>query len=352
MSEKLDIVFDTNFIISYFPKLHIINQKLSTNHNVWITDVSILEILSKRYLEIKTEYEKIEEFKIKHSSVIQIEIISDFEDKFKIEKERKRQEIINLFGDNIIQFSRTIDMFQKIISRTYRKNPPFINSEGASDKGFKDTMLWLSLLEHFKNSGDNNVVFVTNDNGFIKSHDSLCKEFNLYTSKTIDILNDKKFNSSFEIMEKSKISIADPVQPLDLPRLKDKIQNYVSALCYGEYYENSWGNLEFSKTFSMANMMTVDDMKIIFENLPKIIEDNIFENDLEVDQLITVNNPIQNYCPIPIQIVKNNSELYNEIRDNYPIYLEQFLKTAAKIFNKNYIEIYNYSYLTDDGIPF
>ena len=52
-------------------------------------------------------------------------------------------------------------MFSSIIERCNKRLPPFISDKGASDKGFKDCLLWLSVLDFFKDNGENKVVFIT-----------------------------------------------------------------------------------------------------------------------------------------------------------------------------------------------
>ena len=56
------------------------------------------------------------------------------------------------FGDKVIPFKKTGKTLEAIIERANKKDPPFSSNKDASDKGFKDCLLWLSLLEYFKNN--------------------------------------------------------------------------------------------------------------------------------------------------------------------------------------------------------
>ena len=67
------------------------------------------------------------------------------------------------FGDTIIEYSTTADSFKRVIQRANDKLPPFSNDKNASDKGFKDCLLWFSILDYFRCHGENEVLFITND---------------------------------------------------------------------------------------------------------------------------------------------------------------------------------------------
>lgn len=52
---------------------------------------------------------------------------------------------------------------QVLVERAVLKRRPF----REEDRGFRDTLIWLSLLAHLKSSGDS-IVFITNDEGFYR----------------------------------------------------------------------------------------------------------------------------------------------------------------------------------------
>lgn len=64
--------------------------------------------------------------------------------------------------------------FDSIIKRAFEKRPPFEGTEGNSDKGFKDALLWESILEYKFNNTDVNIILYTNDKLFC---DELVDEF-------------------------------------------------------------------------------------------------------------------------------------------------------------------------------
>lgn len=79
-------------------------------------------------------------------------------------------------------------IFNNIIDRAINKKKPFLGEKGESDKGFKDAILWESLLEYAKDQEVNNFYFITkNSNDFPK--DILEREFYQLTFKNIKIFN-------------------------------------------------------------------------------------------------------------------------------------------------------------------
>lgn len=64
--------------------------------------------------------------------------------------------------------------FKGIVRRAFDKAPPFGGKEKNSDKGFKDVLLWESILEFVLSHPNADILFYTKDNGF---KDILIDEF-------------------------------------------------------------------------------------------------------------------------------------------------------------------------------
>lgn len=107
------------------------------------------------------------------------------------------------------------ERFQNIVKRAFEKRPPFGGKENNSDKGFKDVLIWESILELKTNNKSYEIVFYCNDNVFnellIKEYremfDSdicICKnemELFAYLDKLSSRLNGVNYNNSFNIKE-------------------------------------------------------------------------------------------------------------------------------------------------------
>jgi hypothetical protein len=333
MNEKVPIVLDTNFIISYRADFLNVHKILSESYYVFVSDVSIQERIFQRYLELKEKYIKIEKFSTDFSDIVEIKARQSFEEIYEINKKRIEKSYQDLFKENIIKFIEREHSLKIIMDRVYKKIPPFSIAENASDKGFKDTLIWLSILDFFKEKTWKNVIFVTNDKAFRNNSDALCNEFTAFTGKKIEIKDNNFFETPVVINEEPKERKFKPSP--DFTALRTKIQENISAICF-EFYDNGqWGNPEFHSLFKLHKILTADDMKKIFENLKKVIEENIFETSIYAENAFNINGFV-NASPIPITALQDAMSLYVNINDDYKEYLPQFLYTAANIFNKNY----------------
>ena len=64
--------------------------------------------------------------------------------------------------------------FDSIVNRAFNKLPPFEGKDKKSDKGFKDALLWESVLEFASKHSNSNIIFYSKDNIF---GELLLKEF-------------------------------------------------------------------------------------------------------------------------------------------------------------------------------
>lgn len=56
--------------------------------------------------------------------------------------------------------------FRSIIDRAFSKRPPFEGKDKKSDKGFKDALLWESILEFALNQPKSKIIYYSKDNAF------------------------------------------------------------------------------------------------------------------------------------------------------------------------------------------
>lgn len=76
--------------------------------------------------------------------------------------------------------------FESIVDRAIKKYPPFLGKEKKSDKGFKDTVIWYSLLA-FAQNNSGEYIFITGDNIFHDNFKALKQEFLDITGSQIHI---------------------------------------------------------------------------------------------------------------------------------------------------------------------
>lgn len=349
MDGKKAFVFDTNFIIENIKRFGEVVKSLSDDFNVYVTQVSIDERIAQKCREFKERFSKVEECAKNYSDIAEVKIQKSFEEVCMSFKSTTPTAYKKIFGSNIIPYDKDKKMFASILDRALMKTPPFPMNE-KSDHGFKDTILWLSLIKYFKNNGEKEIVFLTEDKGFTKFQDKLIEEFEKETHKSIKIMPNSYCD---ELLNKEKEkSIAKISKPLpDFTSLRNKINTTIYNLCFSVVYDY-WGNEEEKSVFTVSKKVDELDVLFFFEGLESIINKHILEKSVPTNEVFAV---LVEFSPIihslPIDVLEQTLSLYKEIDDNYSEYKNQFYSAVASMFNINYIEPEE-NIISDDELPF
>lgn len=347
---KKAFVFDTNFIIENVDLAEVV-KNLSEDFNVYVARVSIDERLSQKYLELKKRYDKITALSREYGDIARISLKKSFQEKVEREREYTEQGYVRLFGDRIIPFFADKDTFQQTLDRVHKKTPPFSSVDGASDKGFKDALLWISLMQFFKSNGEDEVVFLTNDGGFRKNTEYLCAEFTEVTGKIISINENGHYKL---LVEKKSTGVTQETTcdtPLpDVRQLREKTQEVIQALCVVES-ENGWGDPIWETTFSLSSKLTSENVDFIFSHLKQLIANHLFELGISAEKVIEMDAGITSGVQIPMCALENALSLYEEILKKLPEYMPQFLSATASILNGNFSEPHT-AIVDEDDLPF
>jgi len=89
-----------------------------------------------------------------------------------------RRQIENFINENKLLVAPICEKewFESIVKRAIHKEAPFEGKEKASDKGFKDVLIWYSLLSYAKGN-HGKYIFITNDGVFYNNIKELKREF-------------------------------------------------------------------------------------------------------------------------------------------------------------------------------
>lgn len=115
---------------------------------------------------------------------------------------------IKLNNINIIEFSndKLSDIFKSIIKRAIDKNPPFKQKGNSSDSGFKDVLIWESILNYDAIDNYNKVILVSNDSVFnecISEFESIVNKF-LVLTPSADYVKEEINKDYDSIIQKNK----------------------------------------------------------------------------------------------------------------------------------------------------
>lgn len=336
--KKKAFVFDTNFTVGLKKHdLTTVVNNLSDSFTVYAPQVSIDERIAQYQLDIKNKYKDLGNQIKRYEGIATISNIIPLEEYCDKNKKIIQRSYKTLFGDCIIPFPTDNSVFTKILDRAYEKKPPFSTNPDASDKGFKDSLIWISLLDFFKTHGEDTVVFVTDDKGFKNCAEALCKEFKDYTGKSITIEGNEYYKTVSDTTPPSPFQPKEELSLPDMNRVREKIRDSIFSLCGFSYtvgYDEEWEN-----NFNLYQKVDSAYLETVFSRLENYVKEHIFETHLSAKEILDLDDRITDLNPVPISAIEDALKIYQEVQQNLPDYLPQFYNAAAAIINRNYVVI-------------
>lgn len=250
----------------------------------------------------------------------------------------------SVFGKNIIPAYVNGLKVQNLLNRANDKVAPF-NIESKSDKGFKDTILWLSIIEYYKSKTDIEIKLVTNDGVFKKQEKDLHDEFYKETSLEIEVIKGSNIPVSKKDNFTESISKDQPVLEIDL----DEIENVIEDFRYTSDID-TFGNTYMNRNFKVHKLMDYDDTKNFLENL-KILMSTKYALFKRVN-LSSVFNTIGVKAFVINEINSSTCNrlvnLYEKVKNGSDVYYDSFIELMMGKMN-NFYEVIEES---DIYLPF
>ena len=345
---KRAFVFDTNFIIQNKNLKEVIENLNKNNYSVYVTQVAIDERIAQECVKQKCKYEKLATLSNETKEFATITIDKKYEDIEALYKTGMLKKYVDHFGKNIIPYSQDSEMFAKILQRAFMKIPPFITS--GTDKGFKDSLMWLSILDYFKVNGENEIVFVSSDNGFKENTSTLCKEFAEVTGKTIAIKDNSYYK---ELLEKDTVTATKDIseQLPDFSKIREDIETVIDSLRWN-VTEDYFGNENWESTFVLQKEVDSSYMKVVFTGLKTVVKEHIFEQKIPAFRVLDLDGRVAEDNGISMKNIEAALQLYEDISRKHPNYIEQFYTAAAAIINRSYRAPTNTFEDLDEDLPF
>lgn len=326
------LVIDTNFILQY-NHLELVLKKLKNKYNLYVPEISVEERISQQTRTMDLNFEEARKSIEKISKYIRFKYLkSPVEARNELEK-CVRQKYTSFFGDNIIPIKKDGETFSDALDRSFKKTPPFSSAKDSSDKGFKDTILWLSLISFFKDQGEDEVLFLTNDKAFLNNKDYLIKEFQEKTNKKITIEENSYYSdhldgNGFKVHDRSEFNR----DQIDL--LRKRVRSTLFNLCKVTRYEG----IEPEKTFVALKEFDNESIKLFLKKLPETIKVNLLKTTIPA-KIVFDNDPqIKNgTADISLQVLEDLNDILLDITTNYQDLMDQFIEEVKTIFNQNFI---------------
>lgn len=180
------LIFDTNVLFqAYEKKADFTSFSFNSTYENIIDMINQLDIYSQVILVIpsvvwreleKQIIEKHDELLLTYRSTITNKVFPEYSIKEnpKMDYPEYIKTKIKEYKDDIQQgMSEVIEIqnasnsrFRSIIDRAFGKRPPFEGKDKKSDKGFKDALLWESILEFALNQPKSEIIYYSKDNAF------------------------------------------------------------------------------------------------------------------------------------------------------------------------------------------
>lgn len=162
------------------------------------------------------------------------------------------------------------DRFKRIVKRAFDKEPPFGGKEKNSDKGFKDVLLWESILEFITAHPSADILFYTKDNGF---KESLMTEFNslLPNANIVICSSEDEVKEQLEFWAKEIDIYA--YQPIDNYKEHQHFIDWIeSGDCAIQLIDHNFGIVEKSRIIISSSIKVID-----FDNIQVSNDDDDFK---------------------------------------------------------------------------
>ena len=266
----------------------------------------------------------------------------------------------NIFEENfknkIIVYNKE-GMLDRVLERNKYKKPPFYNENNSSDKGFKDTIILLTIIDFINSFGDDAIFyFITSDNGFIKYKNEIEKEIFDKCAKNITIVEGKDKNKVYKelniVEEKSnqeeKTENIFSKEEINIEEIRKRINELMDIFIWTTSFDY-YGNLQDERRFEISNYINNEKTEKFLNSIDGIIEDNIFRNEILVETFFETDEWVFSKNSIDVDTMKEISELYKKVKDTK--YKEAFINYISQRINENKVNNM-FTVESDDDLPF
>lgn len=208
---KTYIIFDTNILFRSryndfsdfsFPSIYdeirgkIERYELEDRFEVYVPEISIAEIFQQQFDAFQVNLSNIKENYRPCKQLYGIDLIIKEDYDYHFELQARKEQYLNHNKVKVLPICSE-SRFSSIVNRALTKNAPFSGEKGNADKGFKDAVIWESILEFaLENKGE--YFFITHDKGFKQS---LVSEFCDVTNQNISFISKDEINKIDQIIE-------------------------------------------------------------------------------------------------------------------------------------------------------
>ncbi|MCK9329623.1 MAG: PIN domain-containing protein [Candidatus Cloacimonetes bacterium] len=341
------IIFDANFLYENKNFEQLFKNK-KENEEFFVTDLVINEIISKNDRRLKELYDKYKSIVDDQLNKMYFKLVNkiDLDNMYEQSSKKTHEYFKNFFKENIIYGYSKEKMYEDLMGRVRFKVPPFFDEDNSSDKGFKDTLIWMSLMNYCDSSSCDDFIIVTNDKGFLRKHkESLILEFSKrFPTKKIDIITSSEFtklhNPIDGLEDKDKVTspIIGPETKKQNKLTNDQIEEYRrKAYSFFNYTvtEDFYNSEEYEKSrFVLNRKPTVEEITDLMAQILEDRENYIFHDSVDIKEYLVYRGftYVKKNSNIPIDEFNDFLNCYEDVKTNYPRNLEAYINYIIEIF--------------------
>lgn len=280
------LVFDTNVLYqAYEKKADFTSFSFNATYKNVIDMINQLDIYTKVVLEIPSVVwnemerqiiEKHDELIQRYRSTIKKKLFPEYsiQENDEINYPKYIETKIVEYKENLSSSINLVEelpiasnnRFDSIINRAFKKLPPFEGKEKKSDKGFKDALLWESVLEFALKHKNSKIIYYSKDNAF---NEFLHNEFteNVADSSIFICNNENEVKKQLEIWAKEIDKFS--YQPIeDFDENKEIVDWLNSGDFLLQIIDLNFGLVEKSRLISStaAHLISIDNIECLTSN--------------------------------------------------------------------------------------
>jgi len=178
---KASIIIDTNtlYVKKYrdFTRIEFIENIQSLVDDLKLLNQAGLSIILPQIVIDELLKQQVEEYEKLTKSICDIKLpfvdikrTTDYKEYVQLVLDERLNTLVNNSSINIkvVPYPQN-QILHTIIKRSIEKRPPFEGLDKKSDKGFKDVILWESLLEYKNNNRGERIILISSDKIFIEN---------------------------------------------------------------------------------------------------------------------------------------------------------------------------------------
>jgi hypothetical protein len=358
------IIFDSNFLYENKDLKKLFDLK-KDDEDFYVTDLVIDEIKARNDRTLKDMHNKFSEIVNSNLNQVYLKLKNNIDiEKIYVDSSKKIQEYFeSFFKENIIYGYSKDKMYDDLMERVRFKKAPFFDQENSSDKGFKDSLIWMSILFYVSAASYTEYLIVTNDKGFLKKQrEALIEEFNTcFADNKLNIINNNEFMKTHIAIEEDDVKDDKKNNPIitekkpTAKRIPEQLVKEAKSAVYSFFYYTVYGNPynyeeHDENRFVLNRRPTYDEVIDFIDSLIEIRDDYTFHDQVELIEIFKDlgYKYVNQRESLEINVFNDFINMFVAVKNEFPENLDALVKYCID----NFCEVKNLDLEIEEDLPF